>query len=108
MVVKSFSFVSSGAARRDDPADRAADRAGDRDLAAFEKAEDLIPGFAMAIRSPNERVVIENGFHIGKVDAVIIQVARALARIPIKVPDVFEYVRQVFHRCRCSNPRRQL
>src|SRR3954451_9790437 len=50
------SLIFSRAARRDDVAECAADRARDDDFSPFEIAEDLVPDFAMTIRSPDENV----------------------------------------------------
>src|SRR6202040_2045416 len=50
-IVIFLSLVSACAPRRDEPADWAADRACDRDFPLLDVTEDLIPDFAMTIRS---------------------------------------------------------
>ena len=50
------SLVASRAPGRDDPAERAPDRAGDCDFPLFDVTEDLIPDFAMTIRSADKGV----------------------------------------------------
>src|SRR3981081_4050378 len=50
------SFVAARAPCRDDPAERAAERAGDRDFPPLEISEDLVSDFAMTIRSADESV----------------------------------------------------
>src|SRR5712671_4629441 len=54
------SFVASRAPRRDEPAEGPADRAGDRDFPLLDIPEDLIPDFAMTIRSADESVAVQN------------------------------------------------
>jgi hypothetical protein len=68
--------------RRDDPALLAAERARDRDFPAVDESEDLIPDFAIAIRSADERVAVEDSFHIREVDLVNAQIAFAFPQVP--------------------------
>src|SRR5260370_6002564 len=86
-IVVFFSLVASRAPRRDDPADRAAERAGDRDFPPFDVPKDLIPDFVMTIRSADESVAVENSAHVLEVDLVGAQVAFALFRIPSEFAD---------------------
>src|SRR5450432_4821238 len=71
------SFVSPRAPCRDDPAERVAERAGDRDFPSFDVPKDLIPDFAMTIRSADESVAVENSSDVLEVDLMITQVAFA-------------------------------
>jgi hypothetical protein len=75
---------------RDDPAERAAERASDRDFPTLDVTEDLVPDFAMSIRSADEGVVVENGSRVLKVDLMIAQIAYALRRIPPEVANARE------------------
>jgi hypothetical protein len=59
-------------------------------------SEDLIPDFAMAIRSTDERVAVENSFHIQEVDLVNAQIAFAFPRVPPELANVREQAPQVF------------
>src|SRR5665213_3261512 len=77
-IVIFFSFVSSRAPGRDDPAERAAECASDRDFPPFDEPKDLIPDFAMTIRSADEGVAVENSSDVFEVDLVVAQVAFAL------------------------------
>src|SRR5450432_1040911 len=65
------SFVPACSPCRDEPAERAAERARDRDFAAFEISEDLVPDFAMSIRSTDVGIAVEHSFRVIKVDLVI-------------------------------------
>src|SRR6202165_6023669 len=81
-IVIFLSFVSPRPPCRDDPAERAAERAGDRDFPPLDVPEDLIPDFAMTIRSADEGVAVENSSDVLEVDLVVAQIAFALLRIP--------------------------
>ncbi|MDC7786152.1 hypothetical protein PQJ75_03680 [Rhodoplanes sp. TEM] len=76
------SLVPAGASGRDDPAEVAAERAGDRDLPAVDPSEDLVSGFAMTVRSPYEDLSVEDGARVLEVDPVGPQVGLALVRVP--------------------------
>src|SRR6202521_2541925 len=54
-----LSFVAACAPRRDEPAECATDRAGDRDFPPLDIPEDLIPEFIMTIGSAHEGVAVE-------------------------------------------------
>jgi hypothetical protein len=56
----------------------------------------LIPDFAMAIRSTDESVAVENSCHILEVDLVVTQVRSALLRVLIKSANLREQLFQVF------------
>jgi hypothetical protein len=84
-IVIFFSLVASRAPCRDDPAERATDRTGDRDFPPFDEPKDLIPDFAMTIRSADESVAVENSAHVLEVDLVIAQIGFALFRIPSEI-----------------------
>ena len=51
------------------------ERESDRDFAAVDISEDLIPDLAMAIRSTNKRIAVENSLHVLEVDLMVTQVA---------------------------------
>jgi hypothetical protein len=71
LVVIFSSFAPAGASRRDEPANLAANRAGKRDFPSVDMSEDLVPDFAMTIRTTDEDGAVENSFHILEVDLVI-------------------------------------
>src|SRR5882724_8497812 len=89
-IVIFFSFISARAPCRDDPAERATDRTCDRDFPPFDVPKDLIPDFAMTIRSADEGVAVENSAHVLEVDLVIAQIAFALVRIPSEIANACE------------------
>src|ERR1700726_2000050 len=89
-IVIFLSLVAPCAPRRDEPADCATDRACDRDFPLLDVTEDLIPDFAMTIRSADESVAVENSPDVLEVDLVIAQVAFALFRIPSEFPNACE------------------
>src|ERR1700687_4147379 len=60
-IVIFFSLVSARAPCRDDPAERPAERAGDRDFPALDISEDLVSDFAMTIRQADEGVGVAIG-----------------------------------------------
>src|SRR6476660_1898123 len=74
-VVIFFSLIASRAPCRDDPAVRTAERACDRDFPPLDVPEDLVPDFAMTIRSADEGVAVENSSDVLEVDLVIAQIA---------------------------------
>ncbi|WP_244558183.1 hypothetical protein [Tardiphaga sp. OK246] len=76
-------------------AECAADRARDGDFSPFEIAEDLVPDFAMTIRSPDENVAVKDLSNVSKVDLVIDQIAFALGRIPAELGNADEQIRKV-------------
>ena len=80
--IKFLPFISSRAAGRDEPADRATERAGNRDFPPLNKAEDLVPDFAMTIRPAGEGIAVKKPLKVFEVDPVVPQVAFALFRIP--------------------------
>src|SRR3954447_2230374 len=65
------SFIASRGPGRDEPAERAAERTGDRDFPPLKISEDLVPDFAMTIRSADESVAVENSAHVLEVDLVV-------------------------------------
>ena len=73
-----------GRSGRDEPADFAADRAGNRNFPLIDIPKDLIPDFAMSIRSTDECWAVEYSFHVLEVDLVIAQIALALLRVPVE------------------------
>jgi hypothetical protein len=66
------------------------ERAGDRDFAALDIPKDLIPDFAMAVRSTDEGVAVEDFFRILEVDPVNAQIAFAFPRVPPEFATVRE------------------
>src|SRR6202165_1528666 len=95
-IVIFFSLVASRTPCRDDPAERAAERAGDRDFPPFDVPKDLIPDFAMTIRSADEGVAVENSSNVLEVDLVIAQVAFAFFRIPSEITNACEQPLHIF------------
>src|SRR6185437_5412739 len=95
-IVVFFSFISARAACRNDPAERAAERAGDRDFPLLDVPEDLMPDFAMTIRSADEGVAVENSAYVLEVDLVVAQVAFALFRIPPEFANACEQPLHIF------------
>src|SRR3954452_2423155 len=93
------SFVATRGPCRDDPEERAAERASDRDFPPLEISEDLVPDFAMTIRSADECVAVENSLDVLEIDLVITQVIFAFFRIPSEVANACE---QPLHICRHS------
>src|SRR5580704_9414316 len=98
------SLVAPRPPDRDDPADRAPERTGDRDFFALEIPEDLIPDFAMTIRSADERWAVENSARVLEVDLVVTQVGLALLRIPPELANACEQSLYVFRHSK--SPRR--
>ena len=90
------SFVPARAPRRNEPALLAAERAGDRDFPAMDVSEDLVPDFVMAVGSTDERVAVENPFHILEVDLVDAQIACALLLMPSERANAREQLLHVF------------
>src|SRR6266404_369343 len=90
------SLVAPRAPCRDDPAERPAERAGDRDFPPFDVPKDLIPDFAMTIRSADESVAVENSAHVLEVDLVIEQVDFSLLRIPPEIANAREQPLHIF------------
>src|SRR6266404_6719554 len=89
-------LISPRAPGGDDPAERPAERAGDRDFPALDIPEDLIPDFAMTIRSADEGVAIENSSDVLEVDLMIAQVAFAFFRVPSEIANACEQPLQLF------------
>jgi hypothetical protein len=75
-------LVGSGAAGGDEPADFAEERAGDRNLALLDGAEDLIPDFATAIPPADECWSAEYASHVLEVDLVRVDVGGTPVAVP--------------------------
>ena len=104
-VVIFFSLVAPRPPGRDDPAERAPDRTGDRDFPPFNVPKDLIPDFAMTIRSADECVAVENSAYVLEVDPMISQVTFALFRIPSEVTNACEQPLYVFRHSKSPQAR---
>jgi hypothetical protein len=74
----------------------ASKRTDDHDLNAFEKSEDHGTRFALAVGPTNERRPREDKSRILKVDMAFAQYPLALGRIPFKIANLREQLRDVF------------
>ena len=74
----------------------ASKRTDDHDLNVFEKSEDHVTRFALAIRPMNERRPGEDQSRILKVDMAFAQNLLALGRIPFKIANLREQFCDVF------------
>src|SRR5581483_5213260 len=81
-IVISSSLVPACPPCGDEPADIAADRERDGDFLPVDVAEDLVSGFAMAIRSTDESVAVEYSFQVREVDVVNAQIGFAFLLMP--------------------------
>src|SRR5665213_1526338 len=68
----------------------------DRNFPPFDVPEDLIPDFAITIRSADEGVAVENAAHVLEVDSMISQVGFTFLRIPSEVANTCEQPLHLF------------